>query len=100
MKTANVFKYTGFGILGVGFIFLFIWIIMLLWNSLIPELFNGPELSYWQAAGILILSKILFSGFSGGGHKSSKHEKKWKSAYYKKYHGVGEEEVQHTESTD
>ncbi len=91
--TAKVFKYIGFGILGVGAMFFFVWLVMLLWNALIPALFSGPVLSYWQAAGILILSKILFSGF-GGGDKSSKKKNKWHSKYHDKYRkGCGEEEV-------
>lgn len=41
-------------------------ILELLWNALMPEIFHLPVISYWQAAGLLILSKILFSGFRGG----------------------------------
>lgn len=86
MKALKVLKYIGFGILGIGAMFLFVWLIMLLWNALIPELFNGPVLSYWQAAGILILSKILLSGFgSGSGRKSDYSKSKWKSKYHDKY---------------
>ena len=87
MTALKVLKYTGFGILGVGAMFFFVWLVMLLWNALIPELFNGPELSYWQTAGIFILSKILLSGFGGGGSKSSKskHKSKWMSKYKEKY---------------
>ena len=89
MNALKVLKYTGFGILGVGAMFFFMWLVMLLWNALIPELFNGPELSYWQTAGIFILSKILLSGFGGGrsksSHSKSKHKSKWMSKYNEKY---------------
>ena len=46
------------------------WVIMALWNWLIPTLFVGsPEIGYLQAMGILLLSRILFGGFRGhGGH--------------------------------
>lgn len=37
--------------------------VMLLWNELIPALFHGPALNFWQAAGLLVLSHILFRGF-------------------------------------
>lgn len=50
----------------------FIYIVMSLWNWLIPDLFNGPYLNFWQAGGLLLLSKILFGGFKGG---SDKHHK-------------------------
>ncbi|CAN5502045.1 hypothetical protein BH11BAC1_BH11BAC1_20930 [soil metagenome] len=46
---------------------------MSLWNWLVPVLFTGPIISFWQTLGLLILSKILFGGFHGkrggpGGH--------------------------------
>ena len=37
-------------------------VVMLLWNALVPEIFNGPMLSYWQAVGVLLLSHILLRG--------------------------------------
>ena len=40
-------------------------IVMLLWNVLMPNLFNFPLLNYWQAVGILLLAKILFGGAGG-----------------------------------
>lgn len=41
---------------------------MLLWNWLMPELFGLPSVSFWQAAGLLVLCKILFGGFGGNHH--------------------------------
>ena len=35
---------------------------MLLWNWLVPTLFNGPAITFIQALGLLVLSKILLSG--------------------------------------
>jgi hypothetical protein len=44
-------------------------VVMLLWNAIIPPLFNIGQISFWQAVGILLLSKILFGGFHHGhGH--------------------------------
>ena len=34
--------------------------IMWLWNWLVPELFNGPTITFWQSAGLFVLSNILF----------------------------------------
>jgi hypothetical protein len=59
MKNFRFLKYIGFGILGVGFIFLAIFLTMSLWNWLVPSLFNGPVLNFWQTAGLFLLSKIL-----------------------------------------
>jgi hypothetical protein len=39
-----------------------------LWNWLTPALFGWHVITFWQALGILILSKILFAGFRGGPH--------------------------------
>lgn len=64
--------------LGIAAVFLFTFVVMWLWNTLVPELFNGPVLGYWQALGLLVLSKILFSGMGGGGDKSS-HARKHRS---------------------
>lgn len=36
---------------------------MLLWNWLMPLLFHLSVISFWQALGLLALSKILFGGF-------------------------------------
>jgi len=41
-------------------------IVMLLWNALMPEIFNLRQITFWQALGLLLLAKILFSGFRGG----------------------------------
>jgi hypothetical protein len=44
-------------------------VVMSLWNALVPSLFAGPVIGFWQAAGILVLCRILFGGFRGrGGH--------------------------------
>ena len=40
---------------------------MSLWNELVPELFHGPVIGYWQAVGLLILSRILVGGWRAGG---------------------------------
>lgn len=41
-------------------------VVMSLWNWLMPALFGWHGITFWQAVGILILSKILFGGFRGG----------------------------------
>src|ERR1700730_3651803 len=39
-------------------------VVMSLWNWLMPALFGLHQIGFWQALGLLILSKILFGGFS------------------------------------
>jgi hypothetical protein len=42
-----------------------------LWNWLLPALFGWPEITFWQALGLLALCRILFGNFGGrGGHRS------------------------------
>jgi hypothetical protein len=38
-------------------------IVMWLWNWLVPDLFNGPMINFFQAIGLMLLSRILFRGF-------------------------------------
>ena len=40
-------------------------IVMWLWNLLLPEILGVKAITFWQAMGILVLSKILFGGFRG-----------------------------------
>jgi hypothetical protein len=40
-------------------------LVMRLWNWLAPDLFGLHAIGFWQAVGLLILSKILFGGFRG-----------------------------------
>ncbi|WP_413735969.1 hypothetical protein ACL2XP_24415 [Sodalis sp. RH21] len=42
-------------------------LVMLLWNALLPAIFGVTSIGFFQALGLLILSKILFGGFGGRG---------------------------------
>jgi hypothetical protein len=66
----------GFIILGAGLFFLFGWVVMLLWNWVMPEIFGLKTLTYWQAWGVLALSCILFGRIGGGGGKNSSDRKR------------------------
>ena len=75
-------------------------ITMLLWNWLIPTLFSGPIITYWQALGLIILSKILFSG----GHGSRRHDRHssstpWKAHLKHKIELKHNQEVQQDKET-
>lgn len=43
------------------------YIVMQLWNNLLPEIINVHTINFWQAMGIFILCKILFGFGRGGG---------------------------------
>lgn len=72
-------KFLGIGLIVILAIFGFGYVTMLLWNWLIPAVFSGPVITYWQALGLLVLSKLLFSGGHRGGHKHHhRHGGSWK----------------------
>ena len=46
-------------------------IVRLLWNWLLPPLFDLRQITFWQALGLLALCRILFGGFGLHGHSRS-----------------------------
>src|SRR5215469_10814702 len=56
-------------------------VVMLLWNSLVPQLFRGPPLQYWQALGLLLLSRILFGGLRRGAWHGRWRERMWRERW-------------------
>ena len=65
-------------------------VIMGLWNWLVPALFNGPHITFWQALGMFVLAKILFGGWGGKGRCRQGSE--WKHRYYNKLSSMTPEE--------
>lgn len=57
------FKFLSFGIIAV---LIFGGIVMLLWNAVLPAILHVSAINFWQALGILVLSKILFGSFRQG----------------------------------
>ena len=65
---ARVVKFLAFAALAaavLGFV------VMSLWNGLLPGLFGWHVISFWQAVGLLILSRIFFGGLRRGGVASA-----------------------------
>jgi hypothetical protein len=93
MKALKILKYAGFAVLGIGFIILAVFVTMSLWNALIPSLFHGPVLTFWQTAGIFLLSKILLTGVAPRHHstrgydcRSKDRRDYYKDRFRKEYH--------------
>ncbi|MBN1127632.1 MAG: hypothetical protein JXA71_01505 [Chitinispirillaceae bacterium] len=88
-RGARVFRIVGFVIGGVVLAVLFAlafgWLVMLLWNWLMPELFGCKEITYWQGFGLVILAKLLF-GAVGSHRDSHRHDHK----RYKAHAGPGQ----------
>jgi hypothetical protein len=91
MKKMRFLKYVGFGILGLAFVVLAVYVTMSLWNWLIPMLFHGPVLTFWQTAGLFLLSKILLTGVAPGGHHRG-YRRGWHHKYNGKYGSCYHEE--------
>lgn len=67
-------------------------VVMLLWNAIVPQVFTTVhEITYWQALGLLLLCKILFSSFGGkrGGWAA---KRRMHMAWKEKWMGMSEEE--------
>ena len=45
-------------------------LVMGLWNWLMPAIFGLRAITFWQALGLLFLSRFLFSGFHGRSRRS------------------------------
>lgn len=44
--------------------FIFGVFVMLLWNVLLPDLFNLPKISYLQSVGLVVLARLIFGGIA------------------------------------
>jgi hypothetical protein len=58
--------------------------IMLLWNWLLPDLFGWQTISFLQAIGLLVLTRILLGGLRGrwghgGGHWRARMAARWEN---------------------
>lgn len=80
----------------VAGVLFFGWVTWLLWNWLVPVLFAGPVITFWQGLGLLLLTKILFFGIGGRrgacgeGHSSAQQH--WKHRFAEKISSMSPEE--------
>jgi len=73
-RPARFFLFVPLFALGV---FVFGEVVMLLWNNALVPVLHISTVSFWQALGILVLSKILFSSFGGkGGYRGNQWKQK------------------------
>ena len=59
-------RFAAFGVLGVTVAGA---VTMGLWNALMPAIFSLPAVSFWQALGLLLLSRLFFGHFGGRGRR-------------------------------
>jgi H+/Cl- antiporter ClcA len=77
-----------FVIFAVLFVTAFGYVVMRLWNWLMPALFGWHVVGFWQAIGILVLSKILFGGFRG----QHGHPMRWRHRMMERWEQMTPEE--------
>ena len=85
----KVGKFIAFALVGFA---VFGYVVMGLWNWLVPELFHGPTVTFWQAVGLLLLSHILLRGGAPWRHKIGWHRDRWKHRMEEKLAAMTPEE--------
>ena len=60
----------------VAFALVFALLVKLIWNGLMPTIFDLQEITFWQAFGIIILAKLLFGSFGSRYHDRWKKEER------------------------
>lgn len=62
--------------------------VMLLWNALLPDLFGWHTITFLQAVGLLVLSRILIGGLRGRwGHRGH-----WRARMAERWERMSDEE--------
>ncbi len=86
-KSKHFAKYVVLIIAGIAILS---FVVMQLWNWILPEAAGWNTITFWQAMGLLVLSKILFSGWGRGGSKWKQY--RWKSKMKEKWDNMSDEE--------
>jgi len=81
-------------VFGVAFVMLFSFIVMSIWNAILPAVLGVKIITFWQALGILVLSKILFSGFGGFHHKREHFKNRFRQKMLDRWEKMTPEEKQ------
>jgi hypothetical protein len=67
-------------------------VVMNLWNWLMPALFGLKTITFVQALGLFLLSKILLGGFHRHGGRDRGRDKRWNQQMVERWMGMSEEE--------
>jgi hypothetical protein len=78
-----------FVVFGIAAFILFGFLIMLLWNNVLAQVVHVGLINFWQAIGLLILSKILFGGFRGAQHGKNHY---WRRRMLRRWQNMTPEE--------
>ncbi len=89
MRTNRFVRILKFAVMALAFAILLGFVVMWLWNWLMPSLFALPRIGYWQAVGLFFLSKLLFGGFRGG---HGGHRMHWRNRMFERWEKMTPEE--------
>jgi hypothetical protein len=83
-----------FGIVAAAvFGLVFGYLVMLLWNWLMPAIFGITTITYWQAFGIVILAKLIFGALGRGkDHDHDRDHERYREKFFRKSAGSGSPE--------
>lgn len=87
-------KIIGFIVLGAVAVLVFGFVVMSLWNAILPAVLGVKTITFMQALGIFLLAKILFGGFKGGGGGWSRKKQEWKMRMDDKWQNMSAAERQ------
>jgi hypothetical protein len=96
MKGFWILKGLKWGLMGAAFVALAGFAVMGLWNWLMPSIFGLGAITWIQALGLLILSKILFGGHGGmrgrGGWGGKHRHEHWREKMEARWEGMTDEQ--------
>jgi hypothetical protein len=67
-------------------------IVMVLWNALAPDLFQGSPITFLQAVGLLLLSHILLRSWGPWRYANGWRHDRWKRRFEEKLAGMSPED--------
>jgi hypothetical protein len=85
----RIAKMVLFGVIATALLGL---VVMFLWNALVPELFKGPMLTFWQAIGLLLLSHLLLRGWGPWRRGNGWRRERWRRRFEEKLAAMTPEE--------
>jgi hypothetical protein len=92
MKASWMLRIVKMLVVGVAALTVLGFVVMELWNALIPDIFKGPVLTFWQALGLLILSHLMLRGWSPWRYGNGWRRERWKRRLEEKMAAMTPEE--------
>ena len=91
MRGRWILKGLGIAVLVAVAVAVFSFIVMSLWNWLVPPIIGWKAIDFWQAVGLLVLTRLLF-GFRGFGWHHHRGHHRWKARMQERWMALTPEE--------